>query len=100
MAKQEHAAKIKVVPDGCTHEAMNSYEAWLAAQKDCGLQMIGRESGKNAIFQALLGTMQYVTDLVSANHKARIVFDYDPDALNWVVTIFADKDAPIPKDVR
>lgn len=100
MAKQEKVEKIKVVPDGCAHETMNSYEAWLAAQKDCGLQVIGRESGKNSIFQALLGSMQYITDLVSTNYKARIVFDYDPDALNWVMTIFTDKDAPIPEDIR
>lgn len=79
---------------------MNSYEAWLTAQKDCGLQVIGRESGKNAIFQALLGTKQYITDLVSANQKARIVFDYDPGVMNWVMTIFTDKDAPIPEDIR
>lgn len=100
MAKQEKVEKTKVVPDGCTCETMNSYEAWLAAQRDCGLQVIGRESGKNSILQTLLGTMQYITDLVSAKHKARIVFDYDPDALNWVITIFTDKDAPIPEDIR
>lgn len=64
------------------------------------LRQAGRESGKNSIFQVVFGTMQYLTDIVSMKHKARIVLDYDPDKLNWEMTVFTAKDAPIPENIR
>lgn len=68
--------------------------------EECSMKLAGRESGKNSIFQAVLGSMKYLTDIVSEKHKARIVFDYDPDNVNWYMTVFISKDAPIPENIR
>lgn len=64
------------------------------------LRMVGFESGKNSIFRVVFGCMQYLTDVISMEQKARIVLDYDPDALNWTMQVFTAKDAPIPEDIR
>ena len=70
------------------------YADWAKMQGDCKLQFAGQESGKNAIFQIMLDSMKYVSNIVSAKKKARIVLDYDPDAENWVMTLFTGGGKP------
>lgn len=91
----------KIRPDG-TVPALPSagFQEWIAAQSGCTFRIVGQESGKNSIFQTVLGSLQYIGDILNAKHKARIVIDYDPDAVNWVMTLFTDLDAPIPTDIR
>ena len=91
----------KVRPTGTVRMGtITDFQDWVKLQEGCELRMAGQESGKNAVFQVVLGCLQYIGDIVDAKHKARIVIDYDPDALNWVMTLFTDKDAPIPKGIR
>lgn len=88
------------VPEGTIIGHLHDYEDWLFAQQNIKLKIAGQEIGKNSIFKVVFDSMRYLADIVNTEQKARIVFDYDPDVRNWVMTVFIDKDAPMPNHIR
>jgi len=88
----------RLIPEGII--SYKDFAEWKQLHPNDELVPIAQEVGKNSIFQVVLGNMRYLTDVVNEKNKVRIVLDYDPEAVNWVMTIFTARDAQIPEDIR
>lgn len=78
-------------------------EKLLPDQMDCGgedFRLAVQQVTKNSLFSVNHGILKVLADFVQPQYKTRIVLDYDPDALNWTLRIFTDKDAPIVQKLR
>lgn len=87
----EHPDEQMLCPQGAVHDD-RTMQRWAADHPNADIEPCGVQHIKNIWFSGLWIVLDYFISCVKFQKRARIVIDYDPQAVNTIITYYQAKE--------